>query len=226
MKPEVGPCGAESCGCDKKSRMGAMTWIAMVGAVAVVGAALYFSVKDHRVAIRATNVGAAKPWYPEPAFLLQHADQLNLTTRERRHVEIASREWDLKKAAFDVRFKTYNKDCDDAISELNSNRMPGGEEGKLLSSFNAAREKAWNEATAPLNSDQVMALDRLRNSADKKLAAFFLGDTSSELSPGLTTLEQQNGFLAGIVVSDPHSGSMHVTPQNEDRNAQIASSKA
>ncbi len=156
-------CGRVDCGCERKNRaFGTATWLVVLAAVAVVGAALWFTLKSHHAASQAQNVAT---WHPEPSFLLQHQAELKLQPRQLRHIQIAARVWSLKRAAFDVQFKTYNTDSQAALDDLSSNKPASGEYGKLLSSFEKARATAWANTAATLTPEQVVALDGIRERA-------------------------------------------------------------
>ena len=136
----------------------------MLAAVAVVVATLWFSLKPHRHAGQVAVTTAT--WHPEPAFLFQHRTELQLDARQLRHIQIVERDWNLKKAAFDIQFKTYDSDSAAALDALSNNKAPsGGEYGKLLNSFEKARQAAWASATGTLHPDQVVELDRVREKA-------------------------------------------------------------
>jgi hypothetical protein len=191
-----GKCGKADCGCERKTHaFGAGTGFAVIAAVGVVGAALWFSVKDHARA--ASPITQAASWYPEPEFLLDNAAALNLNTEEKRHVEISNRSWNLKKAAFDARLKTYNSDSETAISDLKSHRAETGEYGDLLKEFDKARGRAWSEATAPLDSEQVITLDKLRDKSENPKSAlaivggrgYRVADIRGEIDPAKDLVE-------------------------------------
>lgn len=157
-------CGRPDCGCDRKTRaFGSATWVAVLAAIVVVGAALWFSLKSH--AKTAPLLPSAAVWHPEPAFLLRHQIQLKLGAKQLRHIEIVERLWDLKKATFDVRFKTYDTDTNAALVALSTNKQATGEYGKVLNDFDKARASAWSSATSTLSPEQVIELDQLREPA-------------------------------------------------------------
>ena len=80
-------------------------------------------------------------------------------------MQITARVWSLKRAAFDVQFKTYNTDSQAALNDLSNNKAASGEYGKVLSAFEKARASAWANAAATLTPDQVVALDGIRERA-------------------------------------------------------------
>ena len=139
-----------------------MTWVAVLFAVVVVGAALWFSVRGQKKPAAPSDIVAETPWYPEPSFLLDHASDLKLTVEQVRHVRIAARTWNLQKAAFDGQLKSYNSDTQSALADLKAGKHPAGNYGKLVDSFNQARIKAWTSATSTLKPEQVLRLDKLR----------------------------------------------------------------
>lgn len=156
-------CGRPDCGCDRKTRaFGGATWIVVLAAVAVVGAALWFSIQSRARARQAAAVATSSDWHPEPAFLLQHESELKLDARQIRHVQVAVRVWNLKRAAYDVQFKTYNTDATAALAALSSHQTGSGEYGKLLVAFDKARAEAWEGATSTLLPDQVVTLEAVR----------------------------------------------------------------
>lgn len=155
-------CGPD-CACHKKSRaFGAATWVAVLFAVAVVAVALWFSVKDRGKSV-APKVVAQKAWFPEPSFLLDHASDLKLTIAQRRHVEVTNRVWQLKRAAFNGQFQTRRTDANAVLADLKAGKSSSGDYRALVHDFNEARNKAWVEATRTLTSNQVLALDKLKN---------------------------------------------------------------
>jgi hypothetical protein len=163
-------CGKIDCGCNRKSRaFGAATWLAVLAAVAVVGAALWFSVKG-KGAHRPSPV-VATPWFPQPSFLLDHAHDLPLTIEQRRHVEVVQRAWALRKAAFEVQLKTLNSSADGALADLKSQKPLQGPYAAAVSDFDKARARAWADATKTLSANQVLVLDKLRRAGSKNAVA-------------------------------------------------------
>ena len=157
-------CGSEDCGCERKTHaFGTATWLAVGAAAMVVGLALWFSIK--KPVAGPPPVTAIPKWYPEPAFLLQHDADLKLDAGQRRRAQVAAREWDIKKASFDVQLKSFDADSTKAMSDLTSHRSVTGGYARLLIKFDESRDKAWKRAIGKLEPEQILALDRLRAQA-------------------------------------------------------------
>ena len=163
-------CGRPDCACDRKTRgSGSVTWIAVVFAVAIVGAALWFTMREGRTATKAAAFGAS--WLPEPSYLLDHAAQLKLSDEQKRHVLTVVREWDMKKAGFDAQFHSLNTDTKTVLADLQSGKNLSGPLAKPATDFNKARLKAWTSATSTLTADQAIDLDNLRNPSSRTSAS-------------------------------------------------------
>ena len=176
----------------KLRAVGVSTWISIAFAFVVVGAALWFSVRNKTVA-RVLGTQPNSVWIPEPTFLLQHSADLGLSIAQRRHVQVAVRAWNLKKAAFDAQFKTLNTDSAAALADLKSHRILTGDYGKVVAAFDAERLNAWAGATKPLTSDQVTILDDLRNG--RTLPAKVAFSPSPETDPALQADTARSPFV-------------------------------
>ena len=164
-------CGRADCACHTKSRaFGAATWLAVLFAVGVVGAALWFSMRD-RQGPTAKSSRVTKAWFPEPSFLLAHESDLKLTPSQTRHAQVVDRQWALTKATFDAQFKTLNTDSDSALADLRANRQLQGRYGELARELDEARAKAWADATKNLDAKQLQLAEKLGHGGNAKKVA-------------------------------------------------------
>jgi len=176
---------------------GGVAYLAVLAAVAAVGGALFIAVRTHKgQEARAIEIPQLSTFYPEPDFLLKHAAELKLSVSQKRHIEIAQREWSMKKAGYNQRLRSYGSDTEGALATLKSHRIPPGDEGKAVLDFDAGRSRAWSNATKPLDPKQVEKLDKLREAAEHPKTSF---------------AEKENGYVARE----------SIRPNSEDMLAEI-----
>lgn len=156
--------GSKIEGEGRSARVFGLTTVLLVAvAIVLVGAALLFATRRSAGSASVPIAARHASWQPEPSLLFQHAQDLDLNAHQRRHVQVVIRDWDLKKASFDVQLRRFQKTADQALADLASPQPPGGDYGKVLVSLEAAREAAWTRAIDPLTPEQkekVQALQR------------------------------------------------------------------
>lgn len=140
---------------------GIATLVLVTVAIVLVGAALLLATR-RPIAVSAPVVAAPTPWQPEPSYLLQHAGELALTPGQTRHMKVVIRDWELKKGAYDVQLRRFQKSSDQALADLASSTRPGGDYGKVLASLEKDRNAAWERAVAPLSPGQYLKLQAVR----------------------------------------------------------------
>ena len=137
-------------------------------AVLLVGAALRYVVYRSAQKVSAPSRTEVRTWYPEPQVLLDWQGELNLTGRQLRQIEVADRQWQIQKAAYDAQLHSFGSSAAQALGELAAGKERSGRYGQLLHDFDLARDAAWKSATIYLNTDQVLKLDEIRKNPVKR----------------------------------------------------------